>query len=266
MISTCSKFDKYLHAISIAGVAIFTGLWSANAVAAQEETQVYLDEFTEPGIYGLDLHSNYVASGRQGLVTSRQPTERQLRVTPEFSYGLNPNWEMAAYWLTVRDPGRSLWSDGVKVRAKWRPAAPSTDSAWYWAVNFEAGQLSRRFNPDGTSGEIKLITVWKTEPWIVGININLGRALKRNPSQGTTSEIDTKLAYRVRDGLQVGIESFSYLGEIHNNANLPQSSQATYLTTDFDFGKWDFNFGIGYASGQTIDRIVLKAIIGVPLM
>ncbi|MGA7750973.1 MAG: hypothetical protein WCA63_12610, partial [Gallionella sp.] len=153
----------YRHAVAI--VCVFILNWSllADVSAAPEEIQVYLDEFAEAGKLGLDLHTNYVASGQQS-------TDHQFRVTPEFSYGVNTNWEVGAYWLTVKDPGGSPQTDGMKLRAKWRPQAPSADSPLYWAVNFEAGQLSKRFYPDETSGEVKLIGVWKTDPWTLGIN------------------------------------------------------------------------------------------------
>jgi hypothetical protein len=169
-----------------------------------------------------------------------------------------------AYWLTVKEPGESPQTDGMKLHTKWRPKAPSADSPFYWAVNFEAGQLAKRFCQDETCGEIKLIGVCKTEPWILGINLNLDRALKEHPIQAATSEIDSKIAYQIREGLQVGIENYSFLGAIHNDPSQPQSSHANYFAADFDLDKWDFNVGIGHASGHTPDKTVLKAIIGVP--
>jgi hypothetical protein len=245
------------YAVGMASALILNGLLPSDVIAAPEEIQVYLDDFTEAGKVGLDLHTNYVASGQQ-------PTDHQFRVTPELSYGINTNWDAAAYFLTVKDPGEAPETDGIKVRARWRPKAPSADSPFYWAVNFEVGQLSNRFYSDQTSGEIKLIGVWKTDPWTIGMNFNLDRSLKINPVQATTSEIDTKIAYQIREGLQLGIENYSSLGAIHNDPSQPQSSAANYLAADFSLGKWDFNVGIGHASGQTPDKTVLKAIIGVP--
>ena len=35
---------------------------ASGAFAAPEEIQVYLDEFAEPGKFGLDFHTNYVLS------------------------------------------------------------------------------------------------------------------------------------------------------------------------------------------------------------
>ncbi len=249
--------ENLLHIVLIAIVFIFSAISSVDVVAAPEEIQVYLDDFTEEGKIGLDLHTNYVTSGQQ-------PTDHQFRVTPELSYGINPNWDTAAYFLTVRNPGGLPQTDGVKIRARWRPSAPSADSPFYWAVNFEIGQLSKQFYIDQTSGEVKLIGVWKNDLWTVGTNLNLDRSLKSAPIQATTTEIDSKIAYQIREGLQVGIENYSFLGAIHNDPSQPQSSTANYLAADFSVNKWDFNVGIGRASGQTTDRTVLKAIIGVP--
>ena len=245
------------YAAAIASVFIFNVLLSGDVIAAPEEIQVYLDDFAEVGKPGLDLHTNYVASGQQS-------TDHQFRVTPELSYGVNTNWEVAAYWLTVTDPRGSPQTAGMKLRTRWRPKAPSSDSPFYWAVNFEAGQLSKQFYQDETSGEVKLIGVWKTDPWTLGMNFNFNRALKDHPIQAATSEIDSKIAYQISDRLQVGIENYFFLGAIHNDPGQSQSNYANYLAADFNLGRWNFNVGIGHASGQSPDKTVLKAIIGVP--
>jgi len=241
-----------------ASAFIFSALVCAEAVAAPEEIQVYLDDFTEAGQYGLDLHTNYVVSGQR-------PADHQFRLTPEFSYGINEHWDAAAYFLTFKDAGETPETDGVKFRARWRPHAPSPDSPFYWAVNFEVGRLSERFYPDQTSGEVKLIGVWKTSPWTLGVNLNLDRSLQRDPMQAATSEVDAKVAYQIREGLQVGVENYSFLGAIHNSPGQPQSSIANYLAADLKLGEWDLNVGLGHVSGQAPDRTILKAIIGVPL-
>jgi hypothetical protein len=249
------KLQKF--AVSCACFFICNAFLPADAVAAPEEIQVYLDDFADVGKPGLDLHTNYVPSGQQS-------THHQFRVTPEFSYGINTNWEVAAYWLTVKDAGGTVQTDGMKVRTRWRPKAPSADSPFYWAVNLEVGQLSKRFYQDETSGEIKLIGVWKTDPWTLGVNLNFDRALKKNPVQAATSEIDTKIAYQIREGFQIGIENYSFLGANHSDPDQPQSTHANYLAADFNMGKWDFNVGIGHVSGQSPDKTILKAVIGVP--
>jgi len=249
--------------VAIIACILMTPFQSSEVIAAPEEIEVYLDDFAEPGKVGLDLHLNYVTSD-QPEVSPDQSTYHQFRATPELSYGINQNWEMAAYWLTSRYPDGSLLSDGVKLRMKWRPNAPSPGSIFYWAINFEAGQLSPRFYPDEVSGEIKLIGVFRINPWTLGVNVNIDRALKSNPSQGTTLEVDSKISYRIKKDLEVGIENYGYLGEIQNNTGMDEGYQATYLVSDIELDKWDLNLGIGYASGQTPDKTVLKAIVGFP--
>jgi len=235
--------------------------------AAPEEIQVYMDEFAEPGKFGLDFHTNYVLQALPGS-TSR----KMLRVTPELSYGINENWEAALYWLTATGPeissGRPV-TDGAKVRVKWRPRAPSPDSPWYGAVNIELGQLSRRFYPDGTSIEAKFIGMYTSGKWTLGANLNLDRALRRQPMQGATAEIDSKISYRLKPEAEgdwrIGLENYSFLGALRQPTGLLGRTSTTYLATDFSFKHWDFNVGLGRASGATTDKWIMKAIIGVPL-
>ena len=236
------------------------------ALAAPEEIQVYLDEFAETGKFGLDFHTNFVASAETGA-TSRN----LLRVTPELSYGINEHWEGALYWLTSTGPeqeGGQPVNDGFKVRLKWRPSAPSTDSPWYWAINFEVGELARRFYPDTTSSELKFIGMWKSGRWTLGANLNLARPLRPDAQQGTTAEVDGKVAYRVVNGqemdLQLGVEHYAGLGTLKNLYASNERTAMTFLVADFGFKGWDFNLGLGQATGATQDKVVLKAIIGVP--
>ncbi len=235
--------------------------------AAPEEIQVYLDEFAEPGRFGLDFHTNYVPSAQAASVT-----RKMLRVTPELSYGINENWEAALYWLTSAGPGQSGGrpvTDGVKIRAKWRPDAPGTASPWYGAINVEVGQLSRRFYPDQTSLEAKFIGVYRQGPWLLGANLNIDRALRRQAQQAATSEIDSKISYRLKPETKgdwrIGVENYAFLGPLRQQTGPSTRTSSTYLVSDFSFKHWDFNVGFGKASRVSSDKWVVKAIIGVPL-
>lgn len=240
---------------------------SAACLAAPEEIQVYLDEFAAPGKFGLDFHANYVPSAQPGSVT-----RRMLGLTPELSYGINENWEGALYWLTSAGPeqsgGRPV-TDGVKIRAKWRPRAPTPDSPWYGAINVEVGQLSRRFYPDQTSGEVKFIGVYQKDLWTLGANLNLDRPLRSKAQQPATAEIDTKLAYRLtpeqQGDVRVGIENYAFLGPLRRQAGPSTRTSTTFLVGDFSFKGWDFNVGLGKPTGATPDQWLIKAVIGVAL-
>jgi len=244
------------RALIIAILSFFAPGLSSVAIAAPEEIQVYLDEFADVGKYGLDLHTNYVLSGHP-------PNYHQLRVTPELSYGVSDNWEFGGYLLTASSPNELAQTDGIKLRAKWRPHAP--DTHFYWAVNFEVAQLSERFYPDTSSGEIKLIGVWKTGSWILVADYDVDRSLKTAPVQGATSELDTKVAYQAREGMQVGVESYVFFGSMHNDPIRQQGNQTNYLAADFSLSAWSFNIGIGHGSNSAPDHTIIKAIISVPL-
>jgi hypothetical protein len=248
-------------------IAALSLVASGACIAAPEEIQVYLDEFADQGKFGLDFHTNYVLTAQPGSVT-----RRMLRVTPELSYGINENWEAGLYWLTSAGPeqaGGNPVTDGIKVRAKWRPKAMTPDSPWYGAINFEVGQLSRRFYPDATAGEIKFIGMYKKDAWTLGANLNVDRALRNQPMLGTNSELDTKLAYRLPSSgnseVQIGIENYSFLGPVRQQLDSPIRTNSTFLVTDFVYKRWDYNIGLGKANGVTTDRWLVKAIFGMPL-
>ena len=270
-------------------IALFALGASGACLAAPEEIQVYLDEFAAVGKFGLDFHTNYVLSAQLGSLT-----RRMLRVTPELSYGINENWEGALYWLTSAGPeqsgGRPV-TDGVKVRARWRPRAPTPESPWYGAINVELGQLSRRFYSDQTSAEVKFIGVYQKDLWTLGVNLNLDRALRSHAQQPATAEVDTKAVYRLtpedegdlrgcagscpglsdrltpedEGDLRVGFENYAFLGPLRAQDVPRNRTSSTFLVADFSFRRWDFNVGLGKASGVTADKWLLKAIIGVPL-
>ena len=245
------------------GLTSLLMLGSANfAFAAPEEIQVYADEFVDKGTFGLDLHTNYVPLVQNN---STDPPRRQLRLTPELSYGLSDHFETAAYFLTNRPAGNDPQTDGVKLRLKWRPLIPTDQTTWYAAINIEIGKLSRRFNADGSNGEIKGILSWKSTSWSAAFNLNIDRPLKRNTFQPTTLELDSRVAYRLRDRVQLGVENYAFLGPVHGDTPGINPSRTTFIVSDFAIGKWDINLGIGSAYGNIADKAIIKVIIGVPI-
>jgi hypothetical protein len=160
-------------------------------------------------------------------------------------------------------------TDGVKLSFKWRPGAPSNTSPSYGAINFEVGQLSKRFSADGTIAEVKLIGMYSQGPWVLGANLNIDRALSSNASLGVTTELDTKISYRLSPSheseLRVGLENYAYFGPLRQQLSSASKFAATYLVADFNVKTWDFNLGLGKVRGASADRWVVKAIFGVPL-
>ena len=109
------------------------------ALAAPEEIQVYLDDATAPGKFGLDVHNNVALSGiRDAEYPGARPANHVYRLTPEFYYGIAPGLELGAYLLTARDADGGVHVDGAKMRLKY--IAPHDEKQGsFWGVNLEVG-------------------------------------------------------------------------------------------------------------------------------
>ena len=65
--------------------------------------------------------------------------------------------------------------------------------------------------------------------------------------------------------LDVGIESYNSVGDSKRFGPLSRNDQQVFLIMDKGFGKWDLNLGVGWGYGRPEDRLIVKAIIGVPI-
>ncbi len=236
------------------------------ALAGPEEIQVYMDELGAPGELGLDIHTNYVLSG---ALTNEYPGEQQslhrLRVTPEFSLGLTNNLELGAYLpLATFDRSGRLGIDGIKFRLKYiLPRA--TGQKWFVGANFEIGRVSHRLDINPYNAEFKGIAGVRFGKWTAAVNANIDFTVS-GPAPGPASlEIATKLNYALSPRVALGVENFTGVGEFRALGQFGNSEQASYLTIDTSFGRWDLNLGIGRGYGSNPDKWIVKAVIGVPI-
>ena len=86
------------------------------AHAINDEIQVYTGDIYEPGQFGLELHMNTTPAGRSTPDYPGDSIPRHgFRLTPEFSYGINKDFEAGMYLPTVRDADGS---DAAAVAAE----------------------------------------------------------------------------------------------------------------------------------------------------
>ncbi|MET3133970.1 hypothetical protein AAKU55_004263 [Oxalobacteraceae bacterium GrIS 1.11] len=161
------------HTLSLLTLACLA-MACCQAQAASAEIQVYMDEINAPGVVGLDLHTNYVITGnRVPDYPGAQAPGRVLWLTPEFSYGLSPNWELGAYLLTSRDPHGSATLDGEKTRLKFI-ASKAADAAYFWGANLELGKVHYRLDGNPWNGELKGLFGYHGQRWTWAVNPNIG--------------------------------------------------------------------------------------------
>jgi hypothetical protein len=231
------------------------------AMAAPEEIEVYMDDLSAPGQFGLDLHNNYVISGND---PDRYPGEQApahvYRLTPEVYFGLTDTLELGAYLLGTRAASGETHYAGEKLRIKF--VAPHDAAAGsFWGANLEFGRTGRLVSENPWNAELKGIWGYRAGAWTVALNPNIDWILAAHggPPEG---EVDVKIAYELRSRLQVGVETYDELGPVAGPVSWRKNSQVTYLALDRDFGGWDLNAGVGHGWTRESDQWVFKFIIG----
>lgn len=239
---------------------------AAPVQAAPEEIQVYMDELGAPGEFGLDIHTNYVATGeRTRDYSGEQLALHRLRITPEFAYGLTDNLELGLYLpLATLDANGRPGADGVKLRLKYILPRKNTQH-WFAGANFEIGRIAHRLDINPYNGEFKLIGGVRSGRWIAAVNANIDFTVSGPAPAPAFLEIATKVGRAVSDNLTLGFESYNGVGEFRRLGHLGSREQASYFTIDTKLRRWDLNLGIGHGYGANPDRLILKAIIGVPI-
>ena len=255
-----------LRWFALAAGAAVLGL-AAPAFAADEEIQVYMDEIGPPHALGLDVHLNYVPNGRIAAdYAGEQASQGRTRITPEWSYALDPNTELGLYLplMTLDRDGR-FEAGGVKGRLKWVAPRPA-DQAWFWGLNFEIGRVRHDLDINPWNAELKGIVGTRTGPWTLAANLNVDWVVS-GPDQGGPADLQLalKAAYSVGKDTAIGLETYNSLGDTRALGRFGQNDHQTYLVLDKGFGRWDVNFGVGYGYGRPEDRWILKAVIGVPI-
>ena len=250
-------------ALALATIGVLVG---GAAFGADEEIQVYMDELGKPGEFGLDVHTSFVASG--DLATNypgNQPSLHRLRITPEFAYSLTNSLELGMYLpLATLDRNGQLGLGGIKFRLKYiAPKAP--EDSWFWGVNLELGRVNHSLDANPVNGELKGIAGTRSGPWTLAFNANVGFKVAGPEASPATIELATKLMHSIGHGASLGIESFNGMGELRSPGHLSDSEQAGFVVLDRPIGRWELNLGVGVGYGSNPDRLILKAIIGVPI-
>ena len=253
-------------ALASAGVVLTLCVTGA-ARAADEEIQVYMDEIGPVHRPGLDVHLNYVPDGRtRPDYPGQEASGGRFRITPEWSYALNPNLELGAY-LPLAEITRNgdLEIGGAKARVKWVAPRPA-DQDWFWGLNLEIGKVRHSLDVNPWNAELKGIVGLRKGPWTLAANLNIDWAVS-GPQAATPPDLQLalKAAYSLDKETAIGFETYNGIGTTKSLGRLARNDNQTFVVLDRGFGKWDLNFGVGYGYGAPEDRWIVKAVVGVPI-
>ncbi len=231
------------------------------ALAAPEEIQVYLDDLSAPGKFGVDLHNNYVFSGpsKPGY-PGEQPPARVYRLTPEFTYGLTDTLELGLYVLTSRAAHAEPKVDGAKLRIKYI-APHDANQGFFWGANLEVGRTVLRASSTPWNAELKGILGYRTGPWTLAMNPNFDWSLSRGGGP-VTFDLDAKVAYAINPKTQLGMEIYNELGPLVRLDGLNKNGKTLYAVIDHEFERVDLNLGLGRGLTRDGDRWLIKFIVG----
>jgi hypothetical protein len=204
------------------------------ARAAPNEIKVFTDELAPYGEQTLETHIN---KGR----------ESPLRVMPEWSYGIAPQWELSLQLPFAFQSNRAA-DEGYRVELQY--IAPHDDErGLYWGINVELGREARLDEPRFWNVEIMPIVGWRSERWHLVANPGIERPVS-GPAQGSSSTPAAKIAYRAFGRNDYGIE-------VYRDA---PSGRTVYFAWDGKLGKSEINAAIGRGVGTNAERWVIKAI------
>jgi hypothetical protein len=245
------------------GVLLSSLLLTSSAWAQDPfEIQVYDTSINEPGHFGLELHSNYVASGVGPSSSGELATDRVLHETLEPSFGLTDFLELGAYLQTARRPDGTFDYAGVKLRTK-LVLPESQDWPIHLAVNVELSWLPAAYDVARWGGEIRPILEWHPGSWVVDLNPILSFAFG-GPDAGVPS-FDPALGVRWEfdDLLALGLEYYGGTGPLSNVRPIKNEEHYIYeqlRVLAVDRTEIQLKLGQGLTRGS--NGLVLAAILG----
>ena len=224
------------------------------ARAAPNEIKVFTDEIAEYGEQTLETHANKASRAGRANANRNVP----LRLMPEYSYGIWPNWELS-FQLPIAESTGGVRSEGYRAELQYVSPHDSERGA-YWGINVELGYIRRLGEERTWDLEFIPILGWRTGRWHLVANPGGTRSLKGS-ERGGRFEPAAKVAYRTSAKDWLGFEYYVEAGPIRNPLPASQQSKVLYFVWDGKIGKSDINIGIGRGLTDASDPWVFKTLL-----
>ncbi len=244
-------------------VSIMLGILPSAVQAASDEIEVYADEINAAGVFGMEQHLNYAM---QGVQTPDYPgqmvSHHTLQATPELSYGLTSRLEAGLYLPLAFTADGYTFLNGLRARLKYiAPAREWGDGTVFYGWNAEAGRVSQRVSDSISAAELRPILGYRDARWLLSFNPILNVGLAAHVSHQPQFEPALKVARRLDESVQLGVEYYGTYGPWNHLLPPSQRAHTFYAVLDSEFAGVDANFGIGRGFVQAGDRWVLKGIL-----
>jgi len=239
--------------------ALLLGMPQA-ALALTDEIQVYTGDIAAPGVFNLTLHSNYTPDG---LKTPDFPAgladDKSYSGVAEWAYGVTPWFEAGLYMpLYAVSSNRGPQLNGFKLRALFvNPDNAST--IFYRGENLESRNISRHWDENRLTGEIRPILGYRLGAWSLTFNPILDNSYKG------ISRLDfapaTRLDYAVTPQWTVALEEYDDFGELRGFMPAAQQSHQLFAVVDHAIGSVSVEAGAGFGLTSATDALTFKLIL-----
>jgi hypothetical protein len=236
--------------------------------AAPEEIVIFADEGEKRGEFGYELHLNYASHARKTAdYPGEKPPQGVFRIMPEVSYGLSDSWNLGLHMPMSYRAGAAT-VDGFKIRLTNVSRRETAWGSWFYGANYELSYFQPRLSESRLVAEVLGILGMRYGDWLFAINPEVGRTLKSNTLEFDRSlDLDFNFMVMKKGGhdVAIGIEHYAELGKAERPEFGGASSQTTFAIVEFATKSgFEFNIGIGHGWTDPADKLVFKAIIGMP--
>jgi hypothetical protein len=222
------------------------------------EIQVYDGTANAPGIFGLEVHTNFVASGLTTAAAPEYPQQHQLHLTFEPSYGVTEWLELGGYLQFALRDGTEADFAGFKLRAK-LVTPHSFSEHLRLGLNFEYSHLPDTYDRARNGGELRPIAAWENDRFLFAVNPIVGLAF-----DGSGLSLEPAGMAKVKLGhLAVGLEYYSSLGSLTGLDALRDQEHLLVEAVDLlGLEPLELNIGIGEGLTRGSNGLVFKVIFG----
>lgn len=197
------------------------------------EIEVFHAKVNDPGVFGAELHSNYVASGA-ARDAPELPPNHVLYQMLEPTFGLTKGWEIGAHLQAAVRPSGLDWG-GAKLRTMLLIPVPET-WPFRFGINFEGGYVPPSYDPGTWMFEVRPIAEWR----IASFDIDLNPVVTFNfegPSAGVPRfDPAAAMRYTLFATIDVGLEYYASFGPLSGFS--PTEKQGHYVFETLDLVRW----------------------------
>lgn len=232
-----------------------------------DEIQVYDGEITKQGEFGLELHLNTTITGNSTpQFPNQRVSERGVRFTPEFKYGLTNTIELGFYTPFIYTPEYGYETAGYKPRIKWMPIQGSETQPFSFGLNVEYSVFNDGMEIPRKGLEYKFIGAWDKDKWSFAGNAMFSTALSDGQDRNPNFYFSLRGIYHLNEEITgMGLEYYQGVGPIGSMATPEDRGSQLFAVVELNpksgfMSQFDWHIGVGYG-WNTADMFTIKMIV-----